>query len=113
MYITIKNFFTNYSVQMLKQNYFQLHKISYDVEADAIYIRFSDSKYAFSQEIDNNMIIDKDKKGEIIWLEILKASKQKWIVERILFSSPNQKSWSWFLHNILSKGQKKEIILSK
>ena len=98
---------------MLKQNYFQLNKVSYDVEADAIYIRFSDSKYALSEEIDKNIIIDKDKKGEIIWLEILKASRQKWIIERILFSSPDQKTWSWFLHNILSKGQKKEIIASK
>lgn len=98
---------------MLSQNYFQFDKVSYDVEADAIYIKFLDGKYASSDELSKDMIIDKDKKGNILGLEILKASKQKGIIDRILFSSADQKKWSWSLQNILLKEPKKEIMISK
>ncbi|PIU21082.1 MAG: DUF2283 domain-containing protein [Candidatus Diapherotrites archaeon CG08_land_8_20_14_0_20_34_12] len=50
-------------------------KINYDKESDALYIRFSDSKYFESDEVKDGFILDLDKYGKVIGLEILKASK--------------------------------------
>jgi len=50
-------------------------RIHYDKENDAMYIRFSESKYFESNEIKNGIIIDYDKKGKMIGLEILDVEK--------------------------------------
>ena len=46
-------------------------RIHYDKKNDAMYIRFSESKYFESNEIKGGIIIDYDKKGKMIGLEIL------------------------------------------
>ena len=51
-------------------------KISYDKEADAVYIEFSRSKFAKNKKIDDNTIIDLDKGGNILGIEFLDASKR-------------------------------------
>ena len=51
-------------------------KVKYDKEADVLYIKFSDDKYFESDEIDEGMILDKDKNGKVIGLEILDASNR-------------------------------------
>jgi len=51
-------------------------EISYDKEADAIYIEFSKRPFAKNKKVDDLTIFDLDKKGEIIGIEILEASKR-------------------------------------
>ncbi|MEK7565254.1 MAG: DUF2283 domain-containing protein [Patescibacteria group bacterium] len=51
-------------------------KLHYDKSEDAFYVRFDDSPYAQSDEIDEGVIFDYDKKGKIIGIEILDASKK-------------------------------------
>jgi len=49
-------------------------KVRYDEQADAVYIKFKDAKYYESDEIKNGIILDYDKRGNIIGIEILSAS---------------------------------------
>ena len=51
-------------------------EISYDNEADAMYIKFSDSAFGSNKKIDNNTIADFDKKGNLIGIELLSVSKR-------------------------------------
>jgi len=46
-------------------------KIQYDNETDTIYVKFSDDKIIESQEIENDVIVDYNKKDEIVAVEIL------------------------------------------
>ena len=46
-------------------------KIKYDPDADAMYITLRKEKVARTKEIDDNTIIDFDKKGQVIGVEIL------------------------------------------
>lgn len=50
-------------------------KVNYDEKSDAMYIRFSDSPYYESDEIKKGIILDYDKRGKVIAIEILDASK--------------------------------------
>ncbi len=50
--------------------------IRYNKEADAIYIRFSDSKVAESDEEKPGIILDYDESGNIIGIEVLNASEK-------------------------------------
>lgn len=49
-------------------------KIRYEQSSDAVYIRLKDSKYSESDEVSSNIILDFDKKGNVIGIEILDAS---------------------------------------
>lgn len=51
-------------------------KISYDEVDDAMYIRFSDAKYYQSDEVREGVILDFDKSGKMIALEVLDVSKR-------------------------------------
>ena len=51
-------------------------KITFDKEADAVYIEFSDGKFASNKKIDNDTIIDLDAKGKILGIELLGVSKR-------------------------------------
>jgi uncharacterized protein YuzE len=46
-------------------------KIRYDSKADAMYITFKDEKVDHTKEIDENTIIDFNKEGKVIGLELL------------------------------------------
>ena len=46
-------------------------KIRYDKDADAMYIKLKEDEIVNTKEIDRNTIIDLNKKGEIIGIEIL------------------------------------------
>ena len=50
-------------------------KIWYDEKADAMYIRFSPSKYHVSRNINDSLIVDMDRRGRVVGLEILDASE--------------------------------------
>ncbi|MBI4440430.1 DUF2283 domain-containing protein [Candidatus Woesearchaeota archaeon] len=51
-------------------------EISYDKEADAVYIEFRRGEFAKNKKIDDLTIIDLDKKGNILGIELLDASKR-------------------------------------
>ena len=50
-------------------------QVEYDKEADAMYIRIRKGKYDISEELADNVIIDLDKNGRILGIEVLAASK--------------------------------------
>ena len=50
--------------------------IKYDKEADAMYLKFSDAEVAESDEDTPGIIIDYDKDGKIVGIELLDASQQ-------------------------------------
>ena len=50
-------------------------RINFDKKADALYIRFSEEKYFESGELRERVILDLDKSGKVIGLEILDVSK--------------------------------------
>lgn len=51
-------------------------RINYDESDDAMYIRFSEAKYYQSDEVREGVILDFDKSGRIIALEVLDVSKR-------------------------------------
>lgn len=51
-------------------------KVKYDKEVDVLVIRFSDQKVIESDESKPGVIIDFDKDGNIVKIEILDASKR-------------------------------------
>jgi uncharacterized protein YuzE len=50
-------------------------RVEYDSKADAMYIWLRKARYEISEELAENVIIDLDKRGRIIGIEILDASK--------------------------------------
>ena len=61
-------------------------RVEYDAKADAMYIWLRKAKYDISEELAENVVIDLDKNGRIIGIEVLDASKNlgKELVTRIL-----------------------------
>ena len=61
-------------------------RIEYDSKADAMYIWLRKAKYDVSEELAENVIIDLDKRGRIIGIEVLDESKSlgKELVNKIL-----------------------------
>ena len=53
------------------------YKVKYDPTADALYIKIKEDKIKDTAEIDTNIIVDYNEKGEIIGIEILNFSKTK------------------------------------
>ncbi len=50
-------------------------QVQYDKDADALYIWVRKGKYDISEELAENVILDLDKTGRIIGIEVLDASK--------------------------------------
>ena len=50
-------------------------QVEYDKKADALYIWLRKAKYDISEELAENVILDLDKNGRIIGIEVLGASK--------------------------------------
>ena len=61
-------------------------RVEYDQKADARYIWLGKAKTDISGELAENVVIDLDKKGRIIGIEVLDASKNmgKELVAKIL-----------------------------
>lgn len=74
-------------------------RINYDRRADAMYIRFSEAKYYESDEVKEGVILDFDKKGKIIGVEVLDVS------ERLPQESMNS------IHFEVESGARKKISL--
>lgn len=50
-------------------------RIHYDERVDAMYIRFSESKYHVSEEVREGVVLDFDRHGHIVGVEILGVSE--------------------------------------
>ena len=61
-------------------------RVEYDDKADAMYIWLRRAKYDVSEELAENVVIDLDKNGRIIGIEVLDASKNlgKEMITKIL-----------------------------
>ena len=51
-------------------------KITYDKEADAMYIELSTAPFAKNKEVDSRTILDLDSKGNVLGIELLDVSKR-------------------------------------
>lgn len=51
-------------------------EISFDKDADAMYIKFREGTFSSNKIIDRETIIDLDKKGNILGIELLSVSKR-------------------------------------
>jgi len=51
-------------------------EITYDKDADAMYIKFREGNFGSNKVIDRETIIDLDKKGNILGIELLSVSKR-------------------------------------
>ncbi|MEK6896570.1 MAG: DUF2283 domain-containing protein, partial [Nanoarchaeota archaeon] len=51
-------------------------KITYDKDADAMYVELTDKKFSKCKEIDKNTILDLDEEGNVIGIELLFVSKR-------------------------------------
>jgi uncharacterized protein YuzE len=61
-------------------------RVEYSEKSDAMYIWLRRAKYDLSEELAENVIMDLDKRGRIIGIEVLDASKNigKELVTKIL-----------------------------
>ncbi|KKU09117.1 MAG: hypothetical protein UX13_C0049G0010 [Candidatus Woesebacteria bacterium GW2011_GWB1_45_5] len=50
-------------------------KIKYDKKVDAIYIEFSKGTYSRSRKVSDSVLVDEDKGGKILGVEILDAKE--------------------------------------
>jgi len=50
--------------------------IRYDKEVDVVYIQFSEKEVAESEEDKPGIVLDYDKEGNIVGIEVLNASKK-------------------------------------
>jgi uncharacterized protein YuzE len=50
-------------------------KTIYDSEADALYVRFTDTSVVESEEVADGVVLDFDAEGRIVAIELLEASK--------------------------------------
>ena len=54
----------------------EIGDITYDPEADAMYIRLQKGRYKVSEELDDGIVVDRDKKGKVLGIEILWVKKR-------------------------------------
>jgi len=65
-------------------------KISYDKQADSLYIEFIEEKVDHTSELDENTIIDYDNSGKVIGVELLFVKeKNPSILDNVKFENLN------------------------
>ena len=57
-------------------------EITYDKEADAVYIKLRDGKFAKNKQLDDNTILDLDKNNNVLGIELLWVSE--WMSQKSL-----------------------------
>lgn len=50
-------------------------KIHYDSKVDAVYIELAKGRYEVSREISDSVVVDEDKNGKVLGIEILDATE--------------------------------------
>ncbi|MBU7012966.1 MAG: DUF2283 domain-containing protein [Theionarchaea archaeon] len=65
-------------------------KITYDPQADAVYIQFQEGEYNTSKEISEGIILDYTEEGRVMGIEILEVSQKMPLknIEEITLSIP-------------------------
>jgi len=58
-------------------------KINYDKIADAIYFKIREGKVAKTREVSEKMLVDADKDGNILGIELLDASNEEQMVKTL------------------------------
>jgi uncharacterized protein YuzE len=51
-------------------------KVSYDSEADALYIELHEAKVSGSEDVEEGVVVDFDEAGHVVGIEVLDASKR-------------------------------------
>jgi uncharacterized protein YuzE len=51
-------------------------KITYDKQADAMYIKLNDRDVAYSEENPSGVVVDFDDSGDMVGIELLEVSKR-------------------------------------
>ena len=51
-------------------------EITFDKDADSVYIEFFSGDFASNKKMDDNTILDLDEKGNILGIELLEVSKR-------------------------------------
>lgn len=51
-------------------------RFHYDKKIDALYIRFNEARYRQSDEVADGIMLDYDRNGKIVGIEVLDASKK-------------------------------------
>lgn len=57
--------------------------VKYDIVANAVYMNVSDGKIARTLELEDELLVDVDARGQIVGIEILDASSQGQLVESL------------------------------
>ncbi|MDI6903907.1 MAG: DUF2283 domain-containing protein [Candidatus Bathyarchaeia archaeon] len=73
-------------LQFIGQGERRMVRVEYDSKVDAMYIWLRKAKYEISEELAENVIIDLDKNGRIIGIEILDVTKNigRELIDKIL-----------------------------
>jgi uncharacterized protein YuzE len=50
-------------------------RTTYDAEADALYVRFSETPVVESEQVSDGVVLDFDAEGRIVAIELIDASK--------------------------------------
>lgn len=58
-------------------------KIKYDIMADAVYVNVSSEKVARTVKTNERFLVDVDKKGNVVGIEILDATNQQDLVANL------------------------------
>jgi uncharacterized protein YuzE len=51
-------------------------RVSFDQEADALYVRLDRSPVAESEEVRPGVVLDLDERGEVVGIEVLRVSER-------------------------------------
>lgn len=71
-------------------------KLKIDEKADALYLRLDDSEIVESEEVSSGVVLDFDKDGQIIGLEILGLSKRSKVINfKSLQFEIASVAWRW------------------
>ena len=62
-------------------------KLHIDPEADALYLRLTDSKIIESEEVSPGVVLDYDAKNEVVGVEILSLSKRGVDIDKLDFQT--------------------------
>lgn len=60
------------------------YRVTYDPVADALYVKVRDSEVIDSIEVRENVIVDLNKNGEVVGVELINFSKSKINLSEIL-----------------------------
>lgn len=68
--------FSKHGLDQTKERDISKYEIKLRQKSDSLFIRFNKERYFESDEVKEDIIIDYNKKGKIIGIEILNASKK-------------------------------------